>query len=101
MLYRAHAARAHAHLLLEELDEAISWGLKAIEENPSYNVTYRALAVAYAYSGRMDEARKMVDCIRRLTPGITMRGLPEWVVFRQSGRLDYILDGLRLAGLPE
>ena len=43
----------------------------------------------------------MVDHIRRLTPGITMRGLPEWVVFRQSGRLNFILDGLRKAGLPE
>jgi adenylate cyclase len=101
MLYRAHAARAVAHLLLGELEETISWGLKAIEDNPNYNVTYRAVAAAYAYAGRFDEARTMIERLSTLVPGITIRGLPEHVVFSQSGRLDYFIDGLRLAGLPE
>jgi adenylate cyclase len=101
MLYRAHAARAVAHLLLGELEETISWGLKAVEENPNYNVTYRALAAAYAYAGRPNEARNMIERLSALVPGITIRGLPEHVVFSQSGRLDYFIDGLRLAGLPE
>jgi tetratricopeptide (TPR) repeat protein len=101
MLYRAHAARAVSHLLLGELEETIAWGLKAVEENPNYNVTYRALAAAYAHAGRLDQARIMIERLTALVPGITVRGLPEWVVFRQSGRLDYIIDGLRLAGLPE
>jgi adenylate cyclase len=101
ILYRAHAARAVAHLLLGELEETISWGLKGIEENPNYNVTYRALAAAYAHAGRLDEARNMIERLSALVPGINVRGLPEWVVFRQSGRLDYFIHGLRLAGLPE
>ena len=101
MLYRAHAARAFADLLLGELEETISWGLKAIEENPNYNVTYRALASAYAHAGRFHEAQNMVERLSALVPGINIRGLPEHGVFSQSQRLDYMLDGLRLAGLPE
>jgi adenylate cyclase len=101
MLYRAHAALAVAHLLLGDLDETIAWGRKGIEGNPNYNVTYRALAAAFAHAGRLEEAREMVERLRSLLPGVTVRGLPEMTVFSQSGRLDYMLDGLRKAGLPE
>jgi adenylate cyclase len=101
MLYRAQAALSVAYLFLGELDEAIAAARKALEANPNYTVTYRALAAAYAHAGRLDEARSTVERLTVVVPGISLRGLPEWVVFRQSGRLDYMLDGLRRAGFPE
>jgi adenylate cyclase len=101
MLYRPQAALSFAHLMLEEFDEAIAWGRRALEENPNYTVTYRPLACALAHTGRLEEARGVVRRLSALVPGLSLRGLVENEVFRHSGRLDFILDGLRTAGIPE
>jgi adenylate cyclase len=100
-LFRAEAALAYAHLLLGEFHEAITWGRRAIEGNPNYTVTYRALASALAHAGQLDEAGAVVARLTALVPDLSLRGLPEVTVFKHSGRLELILDGLRKAGLPE
>ncbi|HEX2134940.1 MAG TPA: adenylate/guanylate cyclase domain-containing protein [Microvirga sp.] len=101
MLYRPQAALSFAHLMLEEFDEAIAWGRRAVEENPNYTVTYRPLACALAHTGRLEEARGVVRRLSALVPDLSLRRLVENEVFRHSGRLDFILDGLRTAGIPE
>ncbi|HUE44842.1 MAG TPA: adenylate/guanylate cyclase domain-containing protein [Aestuariivirgaceae bacterium] len=101
LLFRAHAALAFSHLLLEEFDEAIAWGTRAIEANPNYTVAYRPLASALAHAGRYEEARTAISRLAALVPGLSLRRLPETTTFKHSGRLELILDGLRAAGVPE
>jgi adenylate cyclase len=101
MLYRTQAALSCAHLLLGEFEDAITWGRRAVEGNPNYTVTYRPLASALAHAGRVDEARDVVARLSKLVPDLSIRTLPEQIVFKHSGRLDLILDGLRKAGVPE
>jgi len=101
MLFRAQGALAYAHFLLREFEQAITAGKQAIESNPNYTVPYRAVASALAHTGRIDEAREMIARLTVLVPDLSLSTLPEVVVFRHSGGLDLILEGLRRAGVPE
>ena len=56
-LFRVQAGLAFAHLLLEEFEEAVMWGRRALENNPNYTPSYRVLAAALAHLGKSDEAR--------------------------------------------
>ena len=89
---------AFAHLLREEFEEAVTWGRRALAGNPNYTPTYRALACALAYLGRIDEAKGVGQRLRDLVPNFTAD--LERTLFRDSGKLPLILSGLRLAGLP-
>ena len=101
MMYRTQAAMSYASLLLEDLENAVAWGEKAVEANPNYMVTYRSLIAALGHAGRAEEARPRLARLLELVPGISIRTLVEQTVFKRSGKLDYIFDGLRKAGFPE
>jgi adenylate cyclase len=100
-LFRAQAALACAHLFLGDLEEAILWGRRAVEGNPQYTVTYRTLISALAHAGRIEEAHAALARLAALLPNLSLRMLPEHTVFKHSGWLDCLLDGLRKAGFPE
>jgi tetratricopeptide (TPR) repeat protein len=101
MLFRTQTALTYAYVLLRDFDEAIRWGEQAVEGNPHYVTSYRALATALAHAGRVDEARSLVSRLQVLIPDLSLSNLAEVTVFKQSGGLDLILDGLRRAGVPE
>jgi len=101
MMYRTQAVMAYAFLLLGDLANAVAWGERAVERNPNYTVTYRILISALAHADRLDEARLRLAQLVELVPGISIRTLAEQTVFKRSGKLDYILGGLRKAGFPE
>jgi adenylate cyclase len=87
-----------AHLMLQDYDEAVRWGWRALDGNPNFTPTYRALAAALAHLGRMEEAREVARRLLALMPNFSAD--TETFVFRESGKLDLILDGMRKAGLP-
>ena len=93
------AGLAFAHLLLEEFEEAVTWGRRALENNPNYTPSHRALAAALAHLGMSDEARAVGKQLLQLIPDFTTA--TEKRLFRRSGKLPLILNGLRRAGLPE
>jgi adenylate cyclase len=98
-LFRMQSGLAFAHLLLEEFEEAVVWARRALEGNPNYTPTYRALACSLAHLGQIDEASGVAQRLLNLVPNFTAE--LEQGLFRRSGRLPLILSGLRLAGLPE
>jgi adenylate cyclase len=97
-LFRVQAGLAFAHLLLKEFEEAVRWGRRALENNPNYTPSHRALAAALAYLGRIEEAQAVAGWLLALVPDFTP--FNEKRLFRKSGKLPLILEGLRLAGLP-
>jgi len=101
MNFRTEVALAWAYFLSEDFDQAIIRGRRALESNPNYTATYRLLGSALAHAGRLDEARDMVERLSRLMPNLSLHTLPERIGFNQSGKLDLIVEGLRIAGLPE
>ena len=100
MLFRAQSGLAFAYLFRGDFEKAVLWGMRALESNPNYNPTYRALAPALVYLERFDEAERIVDRMRTALPHLTARVFKDQTLFRYSGRLDMILEGLRRAGLP-
>jgi adenylate cyclase len=101
MLFRAYGALAYANFLLHEFDQALAAGKRAIELNHNYTVSYRAAAAALAHMDRVEEARELVARLTELVPDVSLSTLPEVNVFKHSGGLDLILEGLRRAGVPE
>ncbi len=76
-------------------------GETAILLQPSFYGGHVLLAAALPYLGRIAEAEKAVQMLRKLTPRLTLRNTvrnPMWVREKDVARL---LEGLRQAGLPE
>ncbi|MEK0083129.1 adenylate/guanylate cyclase domain-containing protein [Benzoatithermus flavus] len=89
----------HAHTHLAQDEAAIAWCSRS-----NYWVAYVDLASAYAWTGRMDEARAAVAELRRVMPGYTVErwqheGWSDNPVF--LAQYQRIVEGLRKAGLPE
>jgi TolB-like protein/class 3 adenylate cyclase len=82
-----------AYFLNKQFDEAAAILLAALQQAPSFAVTYRFLASCYAHMGRLDEAREIVKRLRALTPVV----VPSVVTYRNPEHRELFLSGLRLA----
>ena len=93
----------HAHSHLQHWSEAIDWCSKSIARGP-YWIASVDLAVAYAWTGKTDEARKAVTELQRLMPGYTVQKWANAGFSNNPKFLEeyaYLVEGLRKAGLPE
>ena len=81
--------------------EALVWAGRAVTVNAKYDPTLWMLVAANAHLGRMAEARRFLDDLRALTPGITVARIRAGQPAKDPGRVAAILEGLRLAGLEE
>jgi hypothetical protein len=61
----------------------------------------RTSASVYAHAGRLDEARGVVALIRRLHPTMRLSQLGDRVGLSRQQDVDRLIEGLRLAGMPE
>jgi hypothetical protein len=53
--------------LARRFDEAVPKLLLAMQEDPGYPAPYRFLAACYAHTGRLDDAREIVERLRGIT----------------------------------
>ena len=86
-----------ALFLSRRFDEAAGKLRQSLERAPGFVVTYRYLASCYAHMGRLEEARDIVERLRRLTPLV----VPSVVPFRNPEHRELFLSGLRLAAGAE
>jgi TolB-like protein/Tfp pilus assembly protein PilF len=100
-MFRMQFGIAMAHFTAKRFDEARSWAEKAFREVPTFVLAASAIAAACAHAGRMEEARRAMDDLRRLDPGRRVSNLDEWLPFRRPEDAELYADGLRKAGLPE
>jgi TolB-like protein len=93
---------AYAHALAGRYEAAIPWADRSLSERPTYTAAMRLKAAAYMKLDRIAEAQ---DCVRRLLeidPGLTIAKFASRVtVFARPEFADFLIDGLRQAGLPE
>ncbi len=93
---------AFAHVCAGRYDEAISWATKACHEQPNWAATWRVAAIAYALSGRIAEAQKMIMRLREIDPALRLSNLEKMAPpFRRPEDLARYTEGLRRAGLPD
>jgi TolB-like protein/Tfp pilus assembly protein PilF len=92
---------AHVHMIKRNFDEAISWAERSLAVDTHYPPTYWMLAAGHAQLRHMTEARRYLAALQKVTPGATIAAIKAAQPDKDPSRIAVILEGLRLAGLPE
>ena len=87
-----------AFIELRRFEEAAAAARKAQRQNPSFPVTYRCLASAFAHLGRDAEAHEAAARLLELDPAFTISA---FIARGGQSKSKLIIEGLRKAGLPE
>lgn len=99
--FNMRTATAWAHFLAGRYAEAQSWARSALAEQPDYINALYVLTASSAHAGHMAEAREAAARLRTLDPRQSIAHSKQWYPFRRDADLQRVVDGLRLAGLPE
>ena len=97
----ALTAIAHAYMALGRYEDALTWADQSLASNAQFDATYWMLVAANAQLGRMDEAHRLLARFRTMRPDVTIKTIRQGQPSRYPDRMGSILEGLRLAGLPE
>ncbi|MDP2373591.1 adenylate/guanylate cyclase domain-containing protein [Reyranella sp.] len=89
------------HLFRGRYDEALSWIARALAQRPNFVVVLRAAAVANAFAGNIDEARKIVARIIQISPTASISHYMSINIYQRPEDIERMVGGLRLAGMPE
>jgi TolB-like protein/class 3 adenylate cyclase len=91
---------------LGEWEQAVAWFRRSIEANRNHPHAHFQLAIALARLGRLDEARSAVKAGLALNPAFSIsRARATWTTVSDDptylAQFETILEGMRLAGVPE
>jgi TolB-like protein len=92
---------AHVEIARGNYEEALVWGSRGYVLNTGYDCSLWMMASANAHLGRMDEARRYCADLRRLSPHTTVSSIRTGQPAKIPQRIESVLSGLKLAGLPE
>jgi TolB-like protein len=101
LIFRVHAAIAHAHFFAGRYDDASASAEKAVHARPNYLTAVRGAAASYALAGRLDQAQNLVMRMRELNSALRISNLKDLFPLRRPEDFTKWVDGLRKAGLPE
>jgi TolB-like protein/class 3 adenylate cyclase len=95
-----------AKIQLGSYDEAVAWFRRVIEANRNYPYSHFVLGAALAQLGRLDEAHAAIKAGLALNPAFSIsRARAAWTANSDDptyvAGLERVLEGLRIAGLPE
>jgi TolB-like protein/class 3 adenylate cyclase len=93
-------ARGDSHLYRRQASEAVVWLRRAAQENSRHASTFLHLGSALAHVGQLEEARAAIRHLLELRPMSSIRWQHQHRLY-PLGDYEYILEGARLAGLPE
>ncbi len=99
--YIWYIAIMNAHFAAEQYEECVEAGEKAVLLQPNFYGGYVILAAALPYLGRIDEAKKAVQKVRKLMPRLTLKNTARNPMFVRKKDVARMLEGLRQAGLPD
>ena len=89
------------YLFLCRYEDAIKWSSRALWRRPDVTTAFRVSAAANALVGNIKEARRAVAAMLDLEPQVTVSYFRKITPYRRIEDVDRVLEGLRLAGLPE
>ena len=93
-------ARGDSHLYRQQYLEAVDWLQKSAQQNRMHAPTFLSLSSALARLGRMDESRAAMARLLELRPMSSVTWQRQHRLNREED-FEYMLQGARLAGLPE
>jgi adenylate cyclase len=94
-------ARANARFAAEEYEAACRHSESARELRPDWVGVYWVYAAAAALSGQRELAERLVRTATALAPRACLRFIRRAPMFTQKQVIEKLIEGLRLAGLPE
>ncbi len=100
-LFHFHVGIGTGHFIAERYEEAVAWANKVIAERPETPAGHRLLAASLAQAGQIAEARRALEDVLRITPGLTATLLRNITHFKKPADFDRYIDALRKAGLPD
>lgn len=92
---------AHAQMVLGDHEGALANAGRSLAFNPNYVPTHWMLIASAAHLGRLEEARRHLEAFLKLVPEASLARIRAGQPAKDPMRIKAILDGLRLAGLPE
>jgi adenylate cyclase len=93
---------AVAHYVLKAYAQAVPPLQECASRAPDLRTGHLWLAATYAQLGRLDEARSEAAEVLRIEPTWSNKGVGRRIyVFRRPEDAEHLLDGLRMAGLPD
>ena len=93
-------ARGDSHLFRRQLGEAIVWLRRSAQEYAIHAPTFLHLGAALALNGEIEEGRLAIRRLLELRPRSSQSRQRARSPFREED-FEYVLEGARLAGLPE
>ncbi len=99
--FHFNAAISNALFVAERYEEAVTWANMVMAERPETPAGHRALAASLAQLGKIEEARRAMDDLLSITPGVTATLLKNIVYFKKPADFDRYIAALCKAGLPE
>ena len=99
--YEAMGIAAGICVALGRYTEALDWARRGIAINDKYLVNHWNAAAAAAHLGFAAEATAAVAQIEQLSPGSTIDRIRKAYRVKDPERYTNVVEGLRLAGLPE
>ena len=92
--------RAEAYLFLGRLEEAVELAERSLHEPNIQWSRWAILAAAQAHLGRLEDARRSIGALHALRPDIDLAFTRDYWPIADANALQYLVDGLRTAGLP-
>jgi rhodanese-related sulfurtransferase/Flp pilus assembly protein TadD len=110
--YRPHYLRILGRALFhqERYEEAAEALQRAASRQPDYGETYVRLIATYGHLGRMEDAKTAITTYNEMVSkvgggGLIVQSIAGWYQetyhYKDETDLDRLLEGLRLAGVPE
>jgi adenylate cyclase len=90
-----------AHGFMGQYEEAITWCVKAIRQEPNSLLAQLFMTQVYSWSGRDEEARAQAAEVLRISPKFSLKKWEKKVTYKKETDREKILSALRKAGLPE
>jgi tetratricopeptide (TPR) repeat protein len=97
------ARMAEAYLFLRRHEDAVAWARKSARQLNLRWPGYASLASILGHVGELDEAKAALEEMARRMPGdnANLAFVREKLPIAEADDLDHLLEGLRLAGLPD
>jgi hypothetical protein len=84
----------------ERYIESISWAEKALQERLKFVPALRSAVVSRALAGRVADAEKALAVLMQIDPAQRVSAFPKRL-FRRPEDYTKMVEGLRIAGMPE
>lgn len=90
-----------ANLFLGRFETAEQFAAEAVQLTNGHLATLRVLACSLAHQGKLDQARSVGRRILSIDPSFRVSGASQLAPLRRREDLALVVEGLRLAGIPE